>query len=77
LRGSDWPRNGWGSRDWAAGRYTIADIHLFRLFWRFANSLKPPQGNFPRLEAHYERMIRRPAVGRTIEIEAAIGYELP
>jgi len=62
---------------WAVGRYSIADIHLFRLYWRFANSLKPAHGTFPHLEAHYARMMARPAVQRAIEIEAAIGYELP
>jgi glutathione S-transferase len=58
-------------------RYSIADIHLFRLYWRFANSQHPTPGTFPGLEAHHDRMMARPAVQRTIEIEAAIGYELP
>ena len=62
---------------WALGRYSIADIHLFRLYWRLANSLKPAPGIFPNLTAHYARMMARPAVQRTIEIESAIGYELP
>lgn len=62
---------------WALGRYSIADIHLFRLYWRLANSLKPAPGTFPNLEAHYARMMARPAVQRTVEIETAIGYELP
>ena len=66
-----------GKQEWAIGRYSIADIHLFRLFWRFANSLKPPAGSLPNLEAHYTRMMARPAVRRTIEIEQAIGYDLP
>jgi glutathione S-transferase len=66
-----------GDREWALGRYSIADIHLFRLYWRFANSLKPAAGTFPNLSAHYDRMMKRPAVQRTCEIEAAIGYELP
>ena len=66
-----------GNREWATGRYSIADIHLFRLFWRFTNSLKPPRGSFPSLEAHYARMMARAAVRRTIEIEQAIGYDLP
>jgi glutathione S-transferase len=66
-----------GERDWTIGQYSIADIHLFRLYWRFANSLKPKPGTFPRLSAHYDRMMLRPAVRRTCEIEAAIGYELP
>ncbi len=62
---------------WALGRYSIADIHLFRLYWRFFNSLKPAPGTFPNLDAHYARIMTRPAVQRTIAIESAIGYELP
>ena len=66
-----------GAHDWAVGDFSIADIHLFRLFWRFAGSLNPPPGAFPNLRAHHDRMMGRPAVIRTIETEAAIGYELP
>jgi glutathione S-transferase len=66
-----------GEREWAIGQYSIADVHLFRLYWRFANSLKPAPGSFPYLSAHHDRMMLRPAVKRTCEIEAAIGYELP
>jgi glutathione S-transferase len=66
-----------GAREWAVGRYSIADIHLFRLFWRFVNALKPAPGSFPHLEAHHDRMMARPAVKKTIEIESAIGYALP
>jgi glutathione S-transferase len=62
---------------WALGRYSIADIHLFRLYWRLANSLKPAPEIFPNLTAHYARMMARPAVQLTIEIESAIGHELP
>ena len=64
-------------KGWALERYSIVDIHLFRLYWRLANSLKPAPEVFPNLTAHYTRMMERPAVQRTIEIEAAIGYELP
>ncbi len=66
-----------GEKDWVVGRYSIADIHLFRLFWRFRRSLDVAPGEFPRLSEHYERMMARPAVRKTIEIETAIGYELP
>jgi len=66
-----------GQCEWAIGRYSIADIHLFRLYWRFANSLHPAPGTYPNLSAHYDRMMARAAVQRTCEIEAAIGYELP
>jgi glutathione S-transferase len=64
-------------KEWAVERYSIADIHLFRLYWRFVNALQPNPGDFPGLSAHYERMMARPAVRRTIEIESAIGYALP
>jgi glutathione S-transferase len=66
-----------GARDWALERYSVVDIHLFRLYWRLANSLKPAPGTFPYLDAHYHRMMARPAVQRTCEVEAAVGYELP
>jgi glutathione S-transferase len=66
-----------GTRKWALGAYSIVDIHLFRLFWRMKNSLKPAPGTFSYLFTHYEHMMARPAVKLTIEIEAAIGYELP
>lgn len=64
-------------RDWAVGRYSIADIHLFRLFWRLVGSLKPDRAAFPGLYTHYERMMARPAVQRTIAVESEVGYELP
>src|SRR5262249_3941571 len=66
-----------GKREWVVGKYSIAHIHLFRLFWRFSNSLKPPAEEFPNLTGPYERMMVRPAVKRTCDVEAAIGYELP
>ena len=81
--GLDHARDVWGIADrrlgagWALGRYSIADIHLFRLYWRLANSLKPASETFPNLTVHHARMMARPAVQRTIEIETAIGYELP
>jgi glutathione S-transferase len=68
---------GQGSDGWALGSYSIADIHLFRLYWRFAASLAVPPGRFPALDAHHDRMLARSAVARTIAIESAIGYELP
>jgi glutathione S-transferase len=82
-RGLDYAKEVYGVADrrlgsgWALGRYSIADIHLFRLYWRLANSLKTAPETFPNLTAHYQRMMSRPAVQRTIEIESAIGYELP
>jgi glutathione S-transferase len=82
-QGLDYARKVYGIADrrlgggWALDQYSIADIHLFRLYWRLANSLKPAPEEFPNLTAHYERMMARPAVQRTIEIETAIGYELP
>jgi glutathione S-transferase len=82
-RGLDYARQVYGIADrrlgdgWALGRYSIADIHLFRLYWRLANSLHPTPDTFPNLNTHYARMMARPAVQRTIAVETAIGYELP
>ncbi|MBE9607540.1 glutathione S-transferase family protein [Acetobacteraceae bacterium H6797] len=67
-----------GGRDWVVGEgMTIADIHLFRLYWRFRGSAELEASAFPGLHAHYERMMARPAVIATIEAEKALGYQLP
>lgn len=66
-----------GDRDWVLGRYSIADIHLFRLYWRVVNAPRPRPPGLKRLDSLYERMMARPAVQRTIKIESGIGYELP
>lgn len=66
-----------GDRIWALGDYSIVDIHLFRLFWRFRNSLNPGDDEFPSLVSHYDRMMQRPAVQTTLRIESEIGYNLP
>jgi glutathione S-transferase len=82
-RGLDYAKQVYGIADrrlgdgWALGRHSIADIHLFRLYWRLANSLKPAPETFPNLTAHYARMMARPAVQKTIAVESAVGYELP
>lgn len=64
-------------REWCVGSYSIADIHLFRLYWRFHGSLEQQPGTFPALEAHFARMMARDAVRQTIEAEARTGYQLP
>ena len=67
-----------GANEWAVGgRYSIADIHLFRLYWRTRDALEPKAGGFASIEAHYQRVMARPAVRKTIEIEEKIGYSLP
>jgi glutathione S-transferase len=83
-KGIDHARAVWAIADrklgngWTLGeRYSIADIHLFRLYWRLFNSLKLTTGSFPNLDAHYARMMARPAVQQTIAAETAVGYELP
>ena len=50
-----------------AGAYSIADIHLFRLFWRFVGYAKPERGDYPNLFAHFDRMMARPAVRDKLE----------
>ena len=66
-----------GEQPWAMGAYSIVDIHLFRLYWRFYNPLRPNPEEFSNLDAHYQRMLARPAVVKTCALEAAIGCELP
>jgi len=67
-----------GGREWAVGeRMSIADIHLFRLFWRNHARRGLSRDAHPGLWAHHDRMMARPAVIATCEAEAAIGYELP
>jgi glutathione S-transferase len=67
-----------GGQEWAVGgHYSIADIHLFRLFWRFVDALGADHASYPGLMAHYARIMARPAVKKTIAIESAAGYESP
>ncbi len=66
-----------GDNVWALGAYSVVDIHLFRLYWRFRNSLKPGDDEFPNLAAHHDRMLIRPAVQKALHVESEIGYELP
>jgi glutathione S-transferase len=67
-----------GANEWAVGgRYSIADIHLFRLYWRIREALAAKPGDLANIEAHYARMMARPAVKKTIEVEEKIGYTLP
>jgi glutathione S-transferase len=83
-QGPDHARQVYGVADqrlgdgWILGeRYSIADIHLFRIYWRNIDFMKSAGGEFPHLDAHYARMMARPAVKKTIEAETAVGYELP
>jgi glutathione S-transferase len=67
-----------GPGDWVFGGYSVVDVFLFRLYWRFRTSLgAETAAERPKLEALYARMMARPAVQRTIAVESAIGYELP
>ena len=67
-----------GGRDWVVGdRTSIADIHLFRLFWRFRGSAFSTATELSGLTRHHDRMMPRQAVRDTCEVEQAMGYELP
>jgi glutathione S-transferase len=66
-----------GDRQWAVGEYSIADIHLFRLYWRLAGKFELPPGSLANLRRHHDQMLSRPAVQRALEAERAIGYDLP
>jgi glutathione S-transferase len=58
-------------RQWIIGRFSIADIHLFRVYWRFRPGLDVPMGTYPALEAHHERMLARPSVQKAMAAEKA------
>jgi glutathione S-transferase len=58
-------------RDWAIGRYSIADLHLFRIYWRFRPGIDAPKGTYPALEAHHDRMLARPSVQKAMAAEKA------
>ena len=62
-----------GDRQWAVGRYSIADIHLFRVYWRFRPGIGAASGTYPALEAHHDRMLARPAVEKALAIEKSYG----
>jgi len=62
-----------GERQWAIGRFSIADIHLFRVYWRFRPGIDAPPGTYPALEAHHDRMLARPAVEKALAIEKSYG----
>jgi glutathione S-transferase len=65
-----------GANTWVVGTYSIADIHLFRLFWRLRGSVGIDPAMFPNLCAHHDRVMARPAVQQTFAAEAALGYAL-
>jgi glutathione S-transferase len=65
-------------REWCVGgKYSIADIHLFRLYWRFKDRFGLKSEDHPSVQALHDRILKRPAVRKTIEIEEKIGYALP
>lgn len=59
-----------GDATWVHGdSYSIADIHLFRLYWRFTGRFEVPAGALPNLKRHHDRVIQRPAVQKTLAAE--------
>ena len=67
-----------GGRQWCVGdKYSIADIHLFRLYWRFKDRFDLKAAEHPSVHSLYKRMMERPAVKKTIEIEAKVPSSLP
>jgi glutathione S-transferase len=62
-----------GDRQWAIGGFSIADIHLFRVYWRFRPSIDATPGTYPALEAHHDRMLARPAVQKALAVEKSYG----
>ena len=68
LKGNEWC---------VGGKYSIADIHLFRLYWRFKDRFGLKAAEHPSVHALYERMMARPAVKKTLEAEAKEPSSLP
>ena len=62
-----------GDSEWAIGSYSIADIHVFRIYWRFLTQIDAAPGTYPALESHHDRMLARPAVQKAMEFEKAYG----
>ncbi len=60
-------------KTWCVGdKYSIADIHLFRLYWRFKPRFGLKAEDHTTLQALHDRVMQRPAVKKTIENEAKI-----
>lgn len=60
-------------KEWCVGgKYSIADIHLFRLYWRFKDRFGLKAEDHPSVQALHDRMLKRPAVITTIEAEQKI-----
>ena len=65
-------------KQWCVGnKYSIADIHLFRLYWRFKDRFGLKEVDHPSIHAHFERMMQLPAVKKTIEAESKVPSSLP
>jgi glutathione S-transferase len=62
-----------GDNEWCVGTYSIADIHVFRVYWRFLREIDAAPGTYPALESHHDRMLSRPSVQQAIEIEKRYG----
>src|SRR3977135_3167270 len=66
-----------GDRQWAIGRYSIADIHLFRVYWRFRPGIEAAPGTYPALEAHHHRMLASPGDQKSLASEKTYGERVP
>lgn len=62
-----------GDDEWCVGSYSIADIHVFRVYWRFLREIDAAPGTYPALESHHDRMLARPSVQQAMEIEKRYG----
>jgi glutathione S-transferase len=60
-------------KEWCVGgKYSIADIHLFRLYWRFKDRFKLKAAEHHAIQALHDRVLQRPAVKKTLEAEAKV-----
>jgi len=62
---------------WAVDHYSIADIHLFRLFLRMRRSIAPILDTLPGLKRHFQTILSRSAVREVMAVESREGYQFP
>jgi len=63
-------------KDWAFGSYSVVDPYLFVFHRWAATRFNIDLSAFPNYRAHYERMLKRPAVQRMIDKEQAAQQKL-
>ena len=63
-------------KDWAFGSYSVVDPYLFVFHRWAATRFNLDLAPYPNYRAHYERVLKRPAVQRVIDKEQAVQKQL-